>query len=213
MFDYFKTLNAKEEAEFNDNEQIPEVLIDIPNPENNEAFCLSKEALNSPISENEINAAIKLLKLIKSGGIYEILNEYIITTKNIFMLTYKILFNIILDNRIVPSDWTKGNIIPIYKNKGSKNDPANYRPITLLSCIGKVFTSIFNSRLTKFLEVNVILNETQSGFRKDYSTIDNIMALYSLIGYFKSKKQKLFCCFVDFTQAFDNVWRVGLWKN
>ena len=197
----------------NIDEQIPEVLIDIPNPENNEAFCLSKEALNSPISENEINAAIKLLKLNKSSGIDEILNEYIITTKNIFMPTYKILFNIILDNGIVPSDWTKGNIIPIYKNKGSKNDPANYRPITLLSCIGKVFTSILNSRLTKFLEVNEILNETQSGFRKDYSTTDNIMALYSLIEYFKSKKQKLFCCFVDFTKAFDNVWRVGLWKK
>ena len=39
------------------------------------------------------------------------------------------------------------------------------------------------------------------------------MALYSLIEYFKSKKQKLFCCFVDFTKAFDNVWRVGLWKK
>ena len=51
-------------------------------------------------------------------------------------------FNLILDNGIVPTDWLKGNIIPIYKNKGRKEDPANYRPVTLLSYIGKDFTSI-----------------------------------------------------------------------
>ena len=39
------------------------------------------------------------------------------------------------------------------------------------------------------------------------------MTLYSLIEYYKSKKQNLFCCFVDFTKAFDNIWRVGLWQK
>lgn len=57
------------------------------------------------------------------------------------------------------------------------------------------------------------MNETQSGFRKEYSTIDNIMVLYSLIEYFKSKRNKLYCCFIDFTKAFDNVWRAGLWQK
>ena len=70
-----------------------------------------------------------------------------------------------------------------------------------------------NSILTKYLEENKISNETQSGFHKDYSTIDNIMALHCLIEYFISRKQKLFCCFVDFTKAFDNMWRVGIWQK
>ena len=64
----------------------------------------------------------------------------------------------------------------------------NYRAITLLSCIGKVFTSIINNRLNKYLEENKILNEMQSGFRKEYSTIDNIMVLYSLIKYLNVKE-------------------------
>ena len=77
-----------------------------------------------------------------------------------------------------------------------------------------MFASVINSRLTNFLNDNRILNETQSGFRKEYSTIDNIMALYSLIEYYKSKKTKtIFCFFVDFTKAFDNIWRVGLWQK
>ena len=63
----------------------------------------------------------------------------IISTKHIMMPVYIKLFNIMIENGIVPSDWVKGNIIRIYKNKGYKTDPMNHRPITLLSCIGKVF--------------------------------------------------------------------------
>ena len=58
-----------------------------------------------------------------------------------------------------------------------------------------------------------MLSETQSGFRKEYSTIDNIFALYALQEYCKSKKMKLYSCFIDFTKAFDNVWRIGLWQK
>ena len=212
MFEYFKSLNSND-VPLAEQERTPEILIETPNPEYNEAFRLSKDALNDPIHDKEINTAIKSLKLNKSSGVDDILNEYIISTKHTFVPIYRKIFNLILQNGIIPSDWVKGNIIPIYKNKGSKNEPANYRPITLLSCIGKLFTSIINTRLTNFLEDNRILNETQSGFRKEYSTVDNIMTLYSLIEYYKSKKQNLFCCFVDFTKAFDNIWRVGLWQK
>jgi hypothetical protein len=43
-----------------------------------------------------------------------------------------------------------GNIIPIYKNKGDSNDPNNFRPITLVSCLGKLFTAILSERLSKY---------------------------------------------------------------
>lgn len=57
----------------------------------------------------------------------------------------------------------------------------------------------------------MILSENQAGFRKHYSCLDHIFSLYALIEILKLKKQKLFCCFVDFSSAFDSVWRVGLW--
>ena len=62
------------------------------------------------------------------------------------------LFNVILLSGKVPSSWSIGIIIPIYKKKGSPNDPENYRGITLLSCIGKLFTACINARLCRFLE-------------------------------------------------------------
>lgn len=211
MFEYFKTLNKNDDYEdVTADTATPEIFLNIADFENDEAFNISQSSLNSPINESEINIAIKALKLNKACGTDGIVNEYIISTKHIMMPIYIKLFIIIIENGAVPSDWVKGNIIPIYKNKGYKTEPMNYRPITLLSCIGKVFTSIINNRLNKYLEENKILNETQSGFRKEYSTIDNIMVLYSLIEYFKSKKNKLYCCFIDFTKAFDNVWRAGL---
>ena len=189
-------------------------MIDLPNPENNEAFCLSKDALNYPINDKEINTVITSLKLNKFSGVDDILNKYIISTKHICMSIYSKMFNLILDNGIYPSDWVKGNIILVYKNKGNKSEPTNYttklhwKSIYLCNKL-KINEFLFFC----VLEDNRILNETQSGFRKEYSTIDNIMALYSLIEYYKSQKQKLFCCFVDFTKAFYNIWRVVFDKS
>ena len=58
-----------------------------------------------------------------------------------------------------------GLIIPIYKKKGDRMDSNNYRGVTLLSCIGKLFTSVLNERLKVYCESNKIINENQAGFR------------------------------------------------
>jgi hypothetical protein len=54
---------------------------------------------------------------------------------------------------IIPEIWTIGIIMPIYKNKGDPGNPDSYRGITLVSSVGKVFTSILNSRLTKYADL------------------------------------------------------------
>jgi hypothetical protein len=62
-----------------------------------------------------------------------------------------------------------------------------------------------------FLDTNGLLNEDQAGFRTGYSTTDHIFSLKFLIDKFKSQKKKLFVSFIDFSSAFDKVWRAGLW--
>ena len=86
-------------------------------------------------------------------------------------LIFTKLFDIVLNTGIVPKDWTIGIIHPIYKNKGCKNDPLKYRGITILSCFGKLFTSILNDRITTFLEQSNLLGKEHAGFRK-ISTVD-----------------------------------------
>jgi hypothetical protein len=66
--------------------------------------------------------------------------EYIKSSAHLLIPIYAKLLNRIFDSGKVPGTWQSGNIIPIFKNKGKSDDPKNYRPISILSCLGKLFT-------------------------------------------------------------------------
>ena len=123
------------------------------------------------------------------------------------------LFNIRFDTGRIPESWLTDIIRPVYKNKGKIDDPDNYRAITLISYLGNLFTSIINNRLTFLSNEFEIISKNQSGFRKGFSTADNIFIMHSLVSIYFSMGKKLYCTFVDFRKAFDTVWRTGLWKK
>jgi hypothetical protein len=106
--------------------------------------------------------------------------------------------------------WQSRNIISIFNNKGKSDDAKNFRPISILSWIGKLFTSILNKRLNAYSAEFVLINESQEDLRHGYSTNDNIFSLYSLFECLTLKKKTMFCAFIDFAKAFDTVWREGL---
>ena len=163
----------------------------------------------------KIEKAVRSLKNNKSSGLDEILNEHIKSSYNLPSMRNVLLkiFNIVFDSGLVPTQWSIGNIIPIYKQKGNKDEAANYRPITLLSCMGKLFTRIINNRLQSFSESHDKITQCQAGFRKSFSTIDHIFALNTLINLAQNKRKKLFCCFIDLKRAFDTIWRDGLFHK
>ena len=118
-----------------------------------------------------------------------------------------------MDCGLIPESWSIGIIKPIYKNKGDPIKPENYKPITILSCFGKLFTLILNNRLKEYTENHNVINSCQAGFRQKHSTVDNLFIIKNLIDIARANKTKLHCCFVEFKQAFDIVWRVGLWQK
>ena len=179
LYNFFKTLN---EADPNDEaNHINEPLNDIPD--------YSNEKLNSQITKEEILKCINNLKNDKACADDEIINEYIKSTAHQLINVYVNLFNIIFDTGVIPESWLVGIIKPIYKNKGNTKDPKNYRPITILSCLGKLFTSILNNRLTEFSDEFEIIKENQCGFRQKYCTIDSIFTLFSFFQILKYKKK------------------------
>ena len=106
---------------------------------------------------------------------------------------------------IYPSDWAKAIIVPIHK-KGDIHLADNYRGVSLLSIVSKCYTSILNTRLYNWLEENDKIVEMQAGFRRNYSTTDQIFNLYAIAQKCLNKKgQKLYVAFVDFKKAFDSV--------
>lgn len=183
LYSYFKDINSKTFYDENTNQtEINSAPDDMAN---------LNEEINQPISAAEILTAVKNLKNNKSAGIDNVINEHLKVTIDHMLPIYIKLFNLILDSGLIPSNWTLGSILPIYKNKGSKNEPQNYRPITLLSCFGKLFTAIINKRLNIYAEKYEIINQCQSGFRKGFSTIENLFILNSLIDIVKAKKTQI----------------------
>ena len=139
------------------------------------------------------------MKNNKSCGIDNVLNEFLKHSPKSYKKLLVKLFNVILKTGIIPKDWCISFISPIYKNKGKKDDPNNYRGISIISCLGKLFSALINERLTKFADINEIIGEEQAGFRAGYSTQDHIFTLHSIIDIFlnkitnKNKKETILC--------------------
>ena len=169
--------------------------------------------LNDHITVTEVKNNIKSLKSHKAHGLDYIINEFIKCSCDKMSEIFTKLFNVVLDTGIVPSDWVIGVIRPIYKSKGNKSDPNNYRGITLLSCLGKLFTCILNNRIKNFTEESNTLGPEQAGFRKNFSTVDHLFTIYGIIDILLSKRKRLYCAFLDFEKAFVKVERAFLWQK
>ena len=137
----------------------------------------SDDILGIPITAKEIHEQISKLKYKKAPGMESILNEMIKHGRYYLMPSLEKMFNDILNSGTFPTDWNIGVIKPIYKKKGDKRSPANYRGITLTSCVGKLFTSILQSRLNTYIEKRKILNSEQFGFRLNSRTTDSLFIL------------------------------------
>ena len=161
------------------------------------------EDLNDDFTPDEIKLLISKLKTNKACGIDSIRDEFLKYCPLDMIEIITLLFNIILKSGIIPTDWCIGMIMPLYKNKGSPNDPDNFRGITLLSCIGKLFTAAINFRLTNYLEQTGTIGDEQAGFRAGYSTTDHIFTLHAILDLYLQKKSKVYCAFIDYKKAFD----------
>ena len=84
------------------------------------------------------------------------------------------MFNLLFQQSILPTDWKKARIVPIYKGKGSENDCSNYRPISTLPFIAKLIESCMQEQLIKYLEQNNLLCCQQSAYLKKHSTTTSL---------------------------------------
>ena len=109
------------------------------------------QELNIPISSDEIVKAIKDLKNGKCGGDDLLINELFIHGRDSLCQYLLPLFNLIFDSGIFPDMWRDGLLSPLYK-RGNRLNPDNYRGITLLSVLGKLFTRVLNNRLESWAE-------------------------------------------------------------
>jgi hypothetical protein len=107
-----------------------------------------------------------------------------------------------------PSGWKTRMLHMIYKGKGDKRDPANYRRISLLSTLMKVYMGVLARRLNDWIERRGTISECQMGFRKGQRMVDNIFILRTIIDkYLSWKRGKVYWIYIDLQKAFDTVVR------
>ena len=156
-------------------------------------------------TEDEVTKGLK--SLVPNSGVGEVGIESIVFVECAEELTKQItyLFNLILTSGIYPDDWKCAHIIPIYKGKGSKTDLENYRPISILSPVSKLFEKLLAAQIYSYLETNKLYNTAQFGFRKNLSCE---LALNSLMETWKNgldAGNDVIAVFLDFSKAFDTV--------
>ncbi|CAM5095409.1 unnamed protein product [Natator depressus] len=107
----------------------------------------------------------------------------------------------------VPDDWKKANVVPIFK-KGKKDDPGNYRPVSLTSVPGKIMEQVLKESMLKHLEERKVIRNSQHGFTKGKSCLTKLIAFYNEITGSVDEGKAVDMLFLDFSKAFFNCQKV-----
>ena len=163
----------------------------------------------SEIKNIEVKEAIKRLKNGKTPGQDQIQTEMLKADSITSEAELTKLFNKILQKEQVPSSWKKGMIIKIPK-KGDIRECKNWRGVTVLPVISKIFGRILINRIKN--GVDKVLRKEQAGFREKRSTTEQIFVLRNILEQANEWRAPIYIHFVDFEKAFDSVHREGLWN-
>ena len=155
-------------------------------------------------SESEIAKIIKSLKNTNSTGYDNFSTKFIKLSSFILAPALTKIFNLSINAGVYPSNLKIAKVIPIFK-KGDPTSVNNYRPISILSPINKIFEKILYSRLTKYINKSNLLYKYQFGFRKNHSTEHALIELVDQIRLSMGDNQMTCGIFIDLSKAFDTV--------
>ena len=177
-------------------------------PDNDPNLEFSFNSMN--ITQQDVKDQIHLLNVSKHGGPDEGMPRLIKIACNPLIEPLTQLLNRSIALGKDPSQWKMANISSIFKGKGDDQDPMNYRPISVTSCLSKILEKVIFKYLSNFAQEHNIITKFQSGFRSRDSTVNQLLEIYHQIieNLDKGKEIKFIIC--DFSKAFDKVWHRGL---
>ena len=185
---------------FSNKNHIESVSINLPDFPSRCNITMTKKYTNSA----ELMKMINELDVNKACGSDGINNRMLKDISNSIAPLLATMFNKLISNKSFPEIWKTSTVVPIHK-KDCRRDPNNYRPISLLNSISKLYEKIiFNSIFSHVSQYNLIY-ENQSGFLPGHSTVDQLLAITSLIFDNFNKNLDVRAIFLDIAAAFDTV--------
>lgn len=163
-----------------------------------------KNLFLKPTSEDEILKNIKNLKNNSASGYDKISVKTLKETATYITKPLNYIFNLCFEKGIFPSDFKVSTVTPVHK-KGDRTVVGNYRPISVISNLGKVLEMCMKSRLVEHLKYNKLLSKYQFGFQDKISTEDAIYEVTKTLYDSIEKNKKQIAIFLDLAKAFDTV--------
>ena len=162
-----------------------------------------------PLLPETIAKVLKSLNTSKSTGPDGISNELLRNISAGISNALCDLFNYSLTCGVFPKNWKIANVTPLFK-KGDRSVLSSYRPISLLSCLSKVFERVVADLLVEHLKRNNLISNKQAGFVPGDSTINQLIILTDTILTAFENGKEAHAVFLDISKAFDRVWHRGL---
>ena len=147
---------------------------------------------------------LRHLQTSKSTGLDNISAKMLKIAANIIAPSLTYIFNLSLSTGIFIDDWKNARVNPIYK-EGSRRNMGNYRPISILPILSKVFEKEVFRQIYQYFNVNLLLSKFQSGFRPDYSTLSALIQMCD--NWFENMDNGKLTgvVFLDIRKAFDSI--------
>ena len=172
-------------------------------------LILNRKIDEDCINQIEINA-VKVLKQLKSLNVSKSCGPdnchpfFLKECAEEIYLPLTDIFHKSLSSGVIPDDWKKANITCIFK-KGNKQNPGNYRPVSLTSVICKLLERTVREEIVNHLSVNKLLSDSQFGFRKNRSTILQLLTVMNEWTEALDDGIQIDTVYLDFRKAFDSV--------
>lgn len=165
---------------------------------------VSNTCFLEPTSPTEIFNLINELENNKGGGPYLLDSGVLQSNINLFSEILSSLFNNILQTGAYPDSLKLSRVIPVFKN-GDKHNISNYRPISTLPVLDKLFEKLLAVRINSFLLMNNLLYNFQYGFRKGSGTDVALVEVIDMVNSYINDQFYVFALFLDLKKAFDTV--------
>ena len=156
------------------------------------------------VTVDNVSRIIDSLKPKTSSGVDCISNKLIKYVKNVIMEPLTVIINQMLKVGIFPDSLKISKVIPIYK-KSDNTIFSNYRPISLLPSISKIFEKIILEQITTYLDTNNLIHKHQYGFRKNHSTEYAALHIVNYLNYELDRNRTPTNVYLDLSKAFDTL--------